>query len=413
MSQTSAPPASLVPRIPVIWIAIALLLCVAGGVAFVTAILMGESLRAWQAYLVNFVFWTGMAFGAVLFSAVLNVTGALWGRPLKRLAEAFAAYLPVAFILFWLLYFGREDLFPWIREPVPEKGAWLSAGFMFARNGAGLSLLIGLSVALTYFSVKGDRLALQAPADVTCATGDPAVLQATWSMQKILSPPLIIAFAFVLSLLAFDLIMSLDPHWYSTLFGGYYFIGSFYTGLVALYLLALASLKAPVLRDHVHPRQLHDLGKLVMAFCLFTGYLFYTQFLVIWYGNLPEETRFVILRVKSTPWEPLAWAILFMIFLMPFLTLLSRKIKVKRIPMILLSLLILVGMWLERFILIAPSIWKRETIPIGLLEIIMSAGFFGLVAFCLMFFLKKVPLVSVSDPRFRELAEKKEERLEP
>jgi hypothetical protein len=207
--------------------------------------------------------------------------------------------------------------------------------------------------------------------------------------------------------------MSLDPHWYSTLFGGYYFIGSFYCGIVVLYLLALASMDSRSFGAYISPRQLHDLGKLVFAFSLFTGYLFYTQFLVIWYGNLPEETKYVILRVKLSPWEPLAWLSLFMIFLIPFVVLLSRRIKLRRVPMILLSVMILAGMWLERFILVVPSVWKQGNIPIGLLEVLITAGFVGLVALCLTLFLRRVPIVPISDPLFRQLIAEKEERLEP
>ena len=96
------------------------------------------------------------------------------------------------------------------------------------------------------------------------------------------------------------------------------------------------------------------------GFAIFTGYLFYAQLLVIWYGNLPEETRFVILRTKLDPWKPWAWVVLFMVFLIPFLTLLSKKIKIKRIPMILITLMILVGMWMERFLLVVPSLWRAE-----------------------------------------------------
>ena len=88
--------------------------------------------RAWQVYLVNFLFWSGLAFGTVLFSAMLTMTNARWGRPLKRLAEAPGAFLPVAFLLFWVLFFGREKLFPWIHEPLGHKQFWLSSGFLFA-----------------------------------------------------------------------------------------------------------------------------------------------------------------------------------------------------------------------------------------------------------------------------------------
>ena len=218
-------------------------------------------------------------------------------------------------------------------------------------------------MALAYFSVKGDRLWARSTGKGTLAPSDAESQTLSWRSQRTLSPAIAISYAFVLSLLAFDLIMSLDPHWYSTLFGGYYFIGSFYSGVVVLYLLALASMDSRSMGEYISPRHLHDLGKLVLAFSLFTGYLFYTQFLVIWYGNLPEETQYVILRVKLSPWEPLAWVVLFMIFLIPFVVLLSRRIKMRRVPMILLSVMILTGMWLERFILVAPSVWKQGDYP--------------------------------------------------
>ena len=137
-----------------------------GTVIFVLLALAGTSssspglqwgtLRTWQAYLVNFLFWTGLAFGQICLLAVLNITGARWGRPLKRLAEAFGAFLPVGFLLFWILYLGKEHLFPWIRSPLPEKEAWLNVPFLFARDGTGILLLCLISMAMIYFSVRGD-----------------------------------------------------------------------------------------------------------------------------------------------------------------------------------------------------------------------------------------------------------------
>jgi hypothetical protein len=207
--------------------------------------------------------------------------------------------------------------------------------------------------------------------------------------------------------------MSLDPHWYSSLFGAYYFMGSFYVALAALYLLALVCRKPLGLGETIHPHHLHDLGKLVFAFCIFTGYLFYTQFLVIWYGNLPEETRYVILRVKLSPWEPVAWVILGMIVVIPFLFLLRRKIKMRPLPMMVLSGVILAGMWLERWILVAPSIWKGEGLPIGPLEVFITAGFLGIVGLGVIVFLKNVPLLPISDPLFHKAVAPHEEREKP
>ncbi|MGA2957846.1 MAG: hypothetical protein ABSF48_19230 [Thermodesulfobacteriota bacterium] len=367
-------PASLTLEIGTAWTAIFALLAVIGAVAFLYGISGDLALRSWQVYLANYVFWAGLSFGAVLFAAVLNMTDARWGRPVKRLAEAFGAYLPVSFVLFWVVYFGRTVI----------------------------------------FHVRGDR-EWMARTEQQSAGSENEPWKSSWRFQKILSPIIGIAYAFILSLLAFDLIMSLDPHWYSTLFGGYYFMGSFFVAIVAIYLVSLLFLDSPVLREHIHARQLHDLGKLTLAFCVFTGYLFYAQFNTIWYGNLPEETRYVILRVKLSPWEPLAWVILFMILIIPFFVLLSRRVKLKRGPMIGLTILILVGMWLERFILVAPSIWKREWIPLGPLEVLITAGFFGLMGLCFTLFLRRFPVIPVSDPLFREAlaSGEDEEKLKP
>ncbi|MDY0042304.1 MAG: hypothetical protein RBS57_18500, partial [Desulforhabdus sp.] len=211
-----------------------------------------------------------------------------------------------------------------------------------------------------------------------------------------------ILYALILSLIAFDLIMSLSPHWYSSLFGAAYFIGSLYTGLAALMILAGLALRKLDLGQYIHPRQFHDLGKLTLGFCLMTGDFFFTQFFVIWYGNLPEETRFVILRTKSFTWEPFAWTVLIISFVIPFAVLLSRKVKMKPLAMMALSGLILAGMWMERFLLVVPSLWKGENIPFGISEILITAGFFGTIALCVLMFLQKFPILPVADPLFRE-----------
>jgi hypothetical protein len=404
VSQGMSMPTALTP----VFAALALI----GAGSFISGALGSNPLRAWQAYLVNFLFWTGLSFGAVTFVAVLNVTDSAWGRPLKRLAEAFGAFLPVAYLLFWVLFFGRTYLFPWIEGPQPLRQAWLNVPFFFARNGAGLLLLTAAALLMIRFSLRADHAWSEGAA---ARTGEVFAIPpgTDWKRQRILSPILLIAYSFVLTLVGFDLVMSLDPHWYSSLFGAYFFVGCFYTGIVALCLLSLITSGKEGLKDHVRPRNFHDLGKLVLAFCLFTGYLFYAQFLTIWYGNVPEETRYVILRVKLTPWEPLAWVTLFMIFLVPFFVLLSRKIKVQRIPMIVLSLVIMGGMWLEKLILVAPSLSKGGEIPLGATEVFVTAGFLGVHGLCLSGFLKRVPSIPLSDPLLRQWTERRDERLEP
>jgi hypothetical protein len=351
----------------------------------------------------------------VLFVAVLNMTNARWARPMKRMAEAPAAFLPISFALFWVLYLGREQIFQWIHEPVPGKEGWLEVGFLFARDGAGLFLFVAVSIALVYHSVRRDRAFALGPTDMerrkipAADEGDTRLEDGKanrgWRAQIVLSPVVGILYAVVLTLLAFDLIMSLDPHWFSTLFGAYYFVGSFYTALAAIVIIAGFCSMTMGLRPFIVPRHFHDLGKLLFGFCLLTGDFFYSQFLVIWYGNLPEEAKYVILRIREWPWEPLAWIVLCVCFALPFVVLLSKKLKMKPWPMMILSGIILAGMWLERFLLVVPSLWKEKTFPLGHIEILITAGFLGLVALSVMIFLRKFPMLPLSDPLFRETLE--------
>jgi hypothetical protein len=382
------------------WFFVFGMLAIVGAGVFLVGISGSQAQRAWQAYLVNFLFWSGLAFGTVLFSAILTMTNARWGRPLKRLAEAPGAFLPVAFLLFWGLFFGREKIYPWIHENVGHKQLWLSSGFLFARDGASLLLLTIVSLALVYYSVRRDVRSM-AGSDEGHPTGA-SDKESTADVQKVLSPILGILYAVVLSLIAFDLIMSLSPHWHSTLFGAYYFVGCFYGALAALAVLSSLSTRLVGLGAFIQGDHFHDLGNLMLAFCMVTGDFFYSQFLVIWYGNLPVETRFVLSRVRESPWDRLAWAVLLICFVIPFVLLLSRRIKMNGVVMMLVGITILIGMWLERFLLVVPSIWKEGSIPLGLMELLITAGFFGIVSLCVLLFLRKFPVLPVGDPLFRE-----------
>jgi Ni/Fe-hydrogenase subunit HybB-like protein len=376
------------------------LLILAGAVAFAGGLTGPDPERIWQAYLTNFVFWLGMASGSLLLSAILVITNSRWGRPVKRLAEAPAAFLPVAFVLFWAIYFGREHVFPWLHEPlVPPKALYLNIPFLFIRDGAALFILAALAVALLHSSVQADRELLESGQRYTAPAAFPEN-GVRFRRQNLLAPAYVLLFAFFLTLIAWDLIMTLDPEWVSTLFGAYYFIGSFYTGLGAIIILTALAIKKMGLGRFIGQRQLHDLGKLLLAFCVLMTDFFYVQFLVIWYGNMPEETRYVIKRVRFVPWDYLSWTVLIVCFVAPFLILLLRKIKMKPGAMTALAAFVLVGMWLERFLLVAPSIWSKNWMPLGLTEVLITGGFLGLMGLSVALFLERYPLVPVSDPLF-------------
>jgi hypothetical protein len=346
--------------------ALALLL---GALGFGMAVTHGAAPRAWEAFLVNLLFWLGIAQGGVVVSASLYLTQARWGGAgTYRLAESFAGFLPLGMLLFWVLFPGRAVLFPWVRHPLPEKAAWLNVPFLFGRDGAGLLIMTALSLWFVRVS-RHDDVVDWAEATDNIELPPPVIRR--------LAPAVVITYAVVYSVLAFDLVMSLSPLWYSTLFGAYFFAGAYWSALAAIG--ALVSLGW-----HPRPRNgsddrglLHDVGKLVFAFSIFWTYLLWSQYLPIWYAGLPEETFFVVQRVHRMPWEALAWSVLILVWVIPFISLLSRQAK--RHPQVLgtVCVLGLIGMWLERYVLVTPSLSSTQ-IPFGWVEILVTAGFAGL-----------------------------------
>lgn len=330
------------------------LLFVLGAATFFQTISGPKPLRAWQIFLVNFLFWSGISQAGAVFLAILHVTGATWAQPLKRIAAGMTAFLPLSFLFFLVLYFGRESIFPWIANPIAEKAAWLNFPFLFARDGLALFLLTGASLLLV-FSRHG--------------------------RGQFFSSVFLLLYTLVYSLIGFDLVMSLSPHWYSTLFGAYFFMSSFYAGLAGLAVVSALSGKWLWLEPEIGSHQFHDLGKLLFGFCMLTGDFLWSQFAVIWYGNIPEETGYVILRGMEMPWATIAWGVLIVGFVIPFLALLSRALKENPRSLLAVGSLILIGMWLERYLLVVPSLGNEKTLPIGWIELFITLGFFA--AFCL------------------------------
>ena len=387
-----------------------LALAAVGAAAFVYGITLGDGIRAWQSLLVNFLFFAGLAQAGVVFSAVLQATSARWGRSLKRLAEATAGFYPVAFVLLLILLVGTAAWAPWVHEPVPAKAAWLNVPFFVIRQLAAFLLLTGLSIVYVYRSLRAD-IGLLAELKLAQPSGLAARLATSWQgglterddsqrWQDTLAPALLIAYAWVFTLVAFDLVMSLDPHWFSTLMGAYYFIGNLFAGIAFIAAVAALGKERLGIQDYVGGHQLHDAGKLLFGFSILWAYMLWSQYLVIWYGDLPEETEFIAYRMYGD-WAPLTWKVIVLAFALPFTVLLSRAIKTRPWALAAIAGVALAGMWLERFMLVSPSLWHHEGIPLGLIEILVTAGVGGLFAFCYTGFLAAFPVLAVADPRLR------------
>jgi hypothetical protein len=339
--------------------------------------------KAWQAYLVNFILWSAVAQGGVLFSVVLHVTKARWGRPLQGLAESFAAFFPVSFALFLVLFLGRASVFPWLGGDLHGKEGWLTLPFLFSRDAAGLLILYGLGFAYLRHGLALKRMESGISEDRR---------EALQSRMTVLAVLYIMAYALVLSLLAFDLVMSADPQWISTLFAPYGFVKAFYLGLGALIVLASVLHLAGKERSMLTSSHFHDVGKLFFAFCLLWADFFYCQFLVIWYGNIPEETSYLIERTMTLPWSRLAWAVFILSFVLPFLILINRAVKSRPRFMIVLCSMVFVGLWLEHYLLLGPALNPgADSIPISLSDVLIALGFLGLMAMAVRSALTRFP----------------------
>lgn len=180
----------------------------------------------------------------------------------------------------------------------------------------------------------------------------------------------------------------------STLFGAYIVIGSFYGGLAATAISAVRTRKPLGLETALGRDQFHDLGTLLFGFCLTTVAFFWSQYAVIWYGNLPEETEYVILRTKEMPWAPFAGAVLLMSFLGPALLLISRWMKQNAMALAAVSSVIVIGMWLERYLLVVPSLWHRPELPLGWIELLITLGFLAAFLLTYLAFVTRVSILA-------------------
>ena len=391
-----------------LWLKPMLLVCTAAGLlGFVLLAAGSDAARAWRIYHLNWLYWTGLAMGSVLFSAVTTTAKGRWAFPLRRIGEASIAFLPVSLVLFVLLWAGRSEIFPWVTHPisdVPSKAFWLRDWFVCARDGVALVGLFTLAAWYVYHSLRPDAALLQAnaPAKVKAlyerlARGFEGARGGAFSEERRdrIAPGLIVAYAVVMSLVAFDLVMSLSPGWVSNLLGGFFFAGAWLTGLTSIAVLVLLLRRHYELEDLLSPGVLHDLGKLIFGFTVFWAYLFFSQFLVQWYGNLPDEISFLYLRMMKPEWRGISAAMLVLVFLLPFWGLIG--IVPKKTPAILgtFALISLVGVWTDRYVLVVPSIvGAAPGLPLGWQELLITAGFFGLWGLALTWFAERFPLVS-------------------
>jgi hypothetical protein len=390
---------------------VTLALAVLGLGLFAVGAMMGVD-RAWQSFLFNWLFFTTIASAGVMFVAVQRITVARWSRGVVRFLEGFAAFLPFAAIGFLLIVFGgRDHIYPWwdlvgTGELIPEKELWFGRAFFYGRSLVTFGAIVGLQLWFIWTALRLD-VAVTPEYGAQWAAGIRARMRAGWGderrelhtthrKQGKIAVAMAIVFGFGWCVLAWDHSMSLDIHFFSTMYGWQVFMGGWLIALVTWGMsLRWWKKQFPELPQLITTDHYHDIGKLSFAFTVFWGYLTFSQFLIIWYGNLAEETHFFTLRLTGA-WSTVTMTAAVMTFLIPFIGLLPVKSKVTN-AFLLFGLSGTIGLWLIRYVEVYPSIYgtSLERAPFGLWEIGISLGFLGLFGWAYAQFMDAFPKARV------------------
>jgi hypothetical protein len=405
------------PKIPAVLKNVMLSLVGVGVVSFFIAVAKDPN-RGWTSFQVSLLFFLILSAASSGFSAVFQITNAEWSRPLRRMFESASGYLLYAAVPLVIVYLfhGYHHIFQWAHHEVHGKELWLNPHFLFLRDLAGILLLIWVTKRVINLGLAQDLIAIRSGLTgvnkdelsrwqdksydkfVADWSGDPKVsIQQTFARKGFLSPVVVIAYATIFSLIAWDQIMSVEPHWFSTLFGPWIFMSGVYLTMAFNGMgVTLARSIHPLFKQKIIRPTLHDLGKLLFGFGIFWTYLFWSHYLTFWYGNLPEETGWVITRWRNEPWHSLSWFAFWCLFFFPFLFGLSKDVK--QVPPLLFftSAVVALGIWLMLYIMVVPGMFPTS-IPLSFLDLGIFGGFLGVFVLLALRYLERVPLIPFGD----------------
>lgn len=389
-----------------LWLLVAL-----GVLMFIIGLATGDAERTWQAFLVNTMFWGGMAFAGVIFSVIWQITDAKWGRPFKRIAEAYSGFLPLAMLAFAAVFFGAGWLYEWVEHPHLPKAAYLNLPFFIVRNVIVLGALLALCIWYVRNALKPDLAAAQQLIPGWGGTFAERLLKGYGDHEsevagrelraRRLAPTLAIVFALGYTMVIFDYLMSLDQTWFSTLFGVFVIVGHLYSALALMMIIVALARRLPGLDEYMTINRFNDLAKLTFAMACLYAYMAFSQYLVIWYSNLPEEAPYLVTRsIAPTPWKPLFWTLVGVLFIFPFLALMPRTVCRKPAIAAPIAGILLVGQWWAHYLLVVPSIQDRHAEPhfvFGAHEVLVTAGFAGAFLLAFFWFMGRTPVLPIAD----------------
>jgi hypothetical protein len=322
---------------------------------------------------------------------VNNLSKVGWSVSIRRIAEGMTSFIPLMIVSSLILLLGIKVLYPWARPEeiasnpvISSKISYLNSGFLVVRM-----LIFGFGMFFFAKAMVGNSIKQDATGDHSYTHKNVAYAVA-----------FMVFFALSYTLFSMDLLMSLLPSWYSTIFGIYCFAGMFQSSLAFLILLLIYIKRNGFVTGYYNQEHIHDVAKFLKGFTVFWAYIAFSQFMLIWYANIPEETEFYLMRIQNG-WMSVSMALLIFKFIVPFIWLLPRGIKRNENALILVSILILVMQFVDIHWLVAPN-FNDNQFKIGFYEVAMLAGFLGVFLLSIIKFYQKNGLVAVKDPRMHE-----------
>jgi hypothetical protein len=360
-----------------------------GGVAFIATCLglLIDSKQFFFSYLVAYVFWVTLGLGGLFFVLLNHLTGSVWCVVLRRITESIMITLPYMVILFIPLLFGLHDIYHWSHEDavvhdaiLQKKSAYLNVPFFVIRTLIYFTLWFLIARKLYKSSLEQDKKPLA---------------DQIKTMRRVSAPGMVV-FALSTSFAAFDWLMSLDPHWYSTIFGLYVFSGGLLAFLAFITLFCIWLRKHNVLVEIITIEHYHDLTKLILAFTIFWGYMGFSQYFLIWYANIPEETIFYLHRWEGS-WKVFSLTLVLGHFLLPFVLLLPRASKRNFGVLKFITIWLLIMHWVDMYWLAMP-ILHHHGIHLSWMDLTAFLAIGGLFIAILWRYLSRSPLVPVKEP---------------
>jgi len=347
-----------------------------------------------RSYLIAYMFWLGIPLGCLGIVMIHHLVGGTWGFVIQRSLESATRTFPIMFVLFLPLLFGLPDLFIWAhpqavaQDPVLlQKAAYLNIPAFIIRAAVYFAVWIALGVFLSRWSAEQDRSA------------DPALTQ----RLQILSGPGLVLYGLTVTFSAIDWLMSLEPHWYSTIFGMLFMVSHGLIGLAFVIGVAYFLSQREPLSRIIAPWVLHDLGNLLLAFVMLWAYMSFAQFLIIWVENLQHEIPWYLHRINGG-WGVIAVALIVLQFALPFILLLSRVVKRKAGTLCAVAVAIALMHQIELFWFVAPT-FHPDGFSLHWTTLLAPLGVGGLWFAAFLGQLRDRPLLPFRDPRFIAIVE--------